>query len=114
MSMFGFRRRKRSSSGTADTFVEATGGGWSDLPETVAADGGSQADFVSRTLERARAYALENEIPVGQEFEFTITDIPAGITSPHEISFGLMMRASEQGLSSVAIFDEKAIFTRLE
>ena len=35
--MFGFRRRKDTpSAGTADTFVEATGGGWSDSPEVVA------------------------------------------------------------------------------
>lgn len=113
--MFGFRRKKDSpSSGTADTFVEATGGGWSDPSNTVAGDGGAQADFVGQTLERARAHALENDIPVGQEFEFTITDIPAGISSPHEIIFGLMMRAGEYGLTSGAIANETAFFTRVE
>lgn len=111
--MFGFRRKKSGPSpGTADSFVEATGGGWSDAPGIVAIDGGAQADFVGQTLERARAYALENDIPVGQEFEFTIADIPVGISSPHEIVFGLMMRAGEQGLSPGVIADEKAFFTR--
>lgn len=113
--MFGFRRRKdKPSAGAADTFVEATGGGWSDSPEVVAGDGGSQADFVGQTLERARAYALENNIPVGQEFGFTITDIPAGISSPHEIIFGLMMRASEYGLIPGTIVNETAFFTLVE
>lgn len=113
--MFGFRRKKeKPKSGTADTFVEATGGGWSDLPETVSSDGGSQADFVGQTLERARAYALENNIPVGEEFEFIITDIPVGVTSPHEIIFGLMMRAGEYGLISRVIANETAFFTRVE
>ena len=112
--MFGFRRRKdRPSAGTADTFVEATGGGWSDSPEVVAGDGGSQADFVGQTLERARAYALENNIPVGQEFEYTIADIPLGISSPHEILFGLMVRAGEQGLRANSVLNETVFFTRL-
>lgn len=112
--MWGFRRKKDKSSGTAGTFVEATGGGWFDAPETIAGDGGAQADFVAQTLERARAYALENNIPVGQEFEFVITDIPTGITSPHEIVFGLMMRASEYGLTPGVIDNETARFTRVK
>jgi hypothetical protein len=112
--MFGFHRKKKPSTGTADTFVEATGGGWFDAPDRVAGDGGSQADFVGVTLERARNYALENDIPVGKEFEFTITEIPLGISSPHDIIFGLMMRAQEYGLSSNAVANETAFFTRLE
>ena len=85
--MFGFRRKKKAAQGgTSNTFVEATGGGWSDSPDRVRGNGGAQADFVGQTLERVRAYALENEIPVGQEFSFTITEIPNGISSPHEIS----------------------------
>lgn len=112
--MFGFRRKKKATSnGTSDTFVEATGGGWSDLPDTIPGNGGTQADFVGQTLERARAYALENDVAVGQEFQFIITDIPTGISSPHEIIFGLMMQAGEYGLSCRGIANEKAHFTRL-
>jgi len=110
--MFGFFRRKKKE--TVETFVEATGGGWFDSPEVVAIDGGSQASFVDQTLERARAHALENKIPIGKEFEFTITDIPAGISGPHEIVFGLMVQAQRYGLTPGAVINEKAFFTRFE
>lgn len=111
--MFGFGRRKKSE-GTADTFVEATGGGWNDAPDVIPADGGKHADYVGEILRRASEYARENDITVGEEFEYTLTGIPRGIVSPHEIMFGLMLRAPEYGLSSGAIFNEMAYFTRLE
>lgn len=106
--------KKKPAAETADTFVEATGGWWTDSPDTIPGDGGSQADFVGRTLQRARDFALENNIPVGEEFEFIITDIPVGISSPHEIIFGLMMRAHEYGLIPGAVANETAYFTRTE
>ena len=113
--MFSFlRKRKETPVGTAATFVEATGGGWSDVPDAIASDGGAQADFVGLTLDRARTYALEHDIPVGKEFEFRITDIPLGISSPHEIVFGLMMRAQDYGLRSGIVTNETALFTRLK
>src|SRR5690606_13474182 len=96
--MFGWLFGKRSSKKTASTFVEATGGGWNDLPATVATDGGSQEGFVKEQLERARLYALENHIAIGESFEFTIDEIPVGLKSPHEIVFGMMMRANDYGL----------------
>jgi hypothetical protein len=112
--MFGLgRKKKRSAEGTTSTFVDATGGGWSDSPEVVSTKGGSQADFVDQTLERAHAYALEHEVPVGSQFEFIITDIPVGISSPHEIIFGLMMEAHRYGLSADAIHNEKISFIRM-
>lgn len=119
--MFGFRRKKKNAR-TASTFVEATGGGWSDIPESVSARGGSQEAFVRLTLERARNYAIANNIPEGSEFEFpvgvnqfelTITDIPVGIKSPHEISFGIIMLAFEYGLSASSVINEKVRFIRL-
>lgn len=112
--MFGFGRRKKKSEGTASTFVEATGGGWTDAPEVMAADGGANADYVGDVLRLARIHAVSHSIPVGEEFEFTIANIPMGITSPHEIVFGLMMRAEEFGLSAGVMFDEKVTFTRIE
>lgn len=117
--MFQFlRRRKRKNTPstectTTNTFVEATGGGWGESPDVVAADGGQQADFVGRVLEEARAFALDNDIPVGGEFEFKISNIPMGIDSPHEIVFGLMMRASEVGLGAGMMRDEYIYFTRV-
>jgi hypothetical protein len=65
-------------------------------------------------LERARQHALEHEIPVGEEFEFTLTNIPNGISSPHEIIFGLMTRASDYDLRPGRMNDETIRFTRLK
>ena len=112
--MFGFGRKKKESSETADTFVEATGGGWGDSPEVVAADGGSQADFVGHVLKQARDYALKENIAVGESFTYKITDIPRGIVGPHDIVFGIMVRASEVGLRAGVVFDEEAQFTRIK
>ena len=39
-----WRRKKAAEAGTASTFVEATGGGWGDLPDSVPSDGGEQFD----------------------------------------------------------------------
>ena len=111
--MFGFGRKKRREEQVAQTFVEATGGGWSDSPETVAMDGGGQRDYVSEMLRRASVYAREN-VEVGEEFAFTITDIPAGIASPHEIVIGLMMQADEYGLQAGVLVNETAHFTRVK
>ncbi len=115
--MVGFGRRKKPQAqpgDTASTFVEATGGGWGDSLDAVAVDGGEQADYVGEMLRRASEYARENGVEIGEEFEYTITDIPCGITSPHEIVFGLMMRAGEYGLCPGPMLNEKAYFTRLE
>jgi len=111
--MFGFGRKKKPK-GTARTFVEATGGGWNDDRDVIPGDGGEHADYVGGVLRRASEYARENDIEIGEEFEFTITDIPAGISSPHEIIFGLMMRAHEYGLRVGAIANETAYFTRMK
>lgn len=114
MTRFGRKRnRMPQDTGTAKTFVEATGGGWGDVPDVVAADGGSQKDFVRQTLEGAHRYAVENNIAVGQRFEYTISDIPKGITGPHEIVFGLMMEAGRYDLMPGAMMDEVIEFTRL-
>lgn len=93
--------------------MEATGGGWPGPPDDLAPDGGSQADFVDITLQSARQYALDNNIPVGKEFTYTITDIPKGITSPYEIIAGLMMQAGRYGLAPGILADETIRFTRL-
>lgn len=116
--MFGFGRKKASREGasqgaTARTFVEATGGGWGETPDVMPADGGSHADYVGDILRRAREHAEDNGVGVGEEFTYTITDIPRGISSPHEIIFGLMMRAPEYGLSADFMHDETAHFTRI-
>jgi hypothetical protein len=108
------RRRKAAKTGTSDTFLEATGGGWSESPEVIATEGGTQADFVDLMLSQARAHALAEDIPVGQEFEFVITNIPNGISSPHEIAFGLMIQAGRFGLEPGTIMNEKVRFTRIE
>lgn len=110
--MFGFGRKKPQ--GTAQTFVEATGGGWRDSPNTVAADGGEHAGYVGEVLHQASEYAHDQGIGVGEEFDYTITNIPRGITSPHEIMFGLMMRAQDYGLSASSMHDEKIRFIREE
>lgn len=114
--MFTFlrrRRKKRAAGGkTASTFVEATGGGWGEAPDVVPVDGGDHADFVGEVLAKARLQVDRDKVPVGATFEYTITDIPVGIDSPHAIVFGLMMRASEQGLVFISIFDETVTFVR--
>lgn len=123
--MFWFGRKKEKSSqidpedrqqqvnpSTADTFVEATGGGWGDPADVIAADGGEQSDYVGLMLVLAREQAIKNDVAVGEDFTFQLVAIPRGIVSPHEIMFGLMMRAGEQGLSCGMMHDEKVIFTR--
>ena len=97
---------------THNTFVAATGGGWGDPPERVAGDGGEQADYVSSQLAKAQAYA-QVHVEVGDTFEFRLTKIPGNITSPHEIAFGIMMRAGEYGLQPGVNVNETFTFTRL-
>lgn len=109
----GQRRNKKVGKGkTANTFVEATGGGWGEAPEVVHADGGDQADFVGEVLAKARLQVDRDGVAVGQQFDFVITDIPVGIDSPHSIVFGLMVRACEEGLLFVSVFDETVTFIR--
>ena len=109
--MFGFGRRRKK--GTAPTFVEATGGGWSDVPLAVPADGGDDRDYVHAMLQEAQLYAVEHGVPVGGSFTFMLTDIPVGIVSPHEIVFGLMMQAGAYGLMCEYVADETASFVRM-
>lgn len=112
--MFGFWRRRKPPRTTADTFIEATEGGWGEVPKRIAIDGGSQADFVRQTLQAARQYAIDNQIQIGETFKYIIKDIPVGISSPHEISFGLMMQAFDFGLSADYMRDEQVKFVRLD
>lgn len=97
--------------GTVDSFVEATGGGWGDPPFTIASDGGSQSDYVERKLEEFRNYAFTQSLRVGESFERTLDDIPVGIHSPHEISFGILMQAGRFGLHVDQMVDETIAFT---
>ncbi|MEO7904629.1 MAG: hypothetical protein ABIR91_02440, partial [Candidatus Saccharimonadales bacterium] len=94
-----------STNPTADTFVEATGGGWGDAHDIIAADGGSQADYVGQQLEKAAKRA--ESMTASERFTYTLTDIPQGISGPHEITFGLMMRAPEYGLRCLSAINEK-------
>ena len=111
--MFGFGRKKKPR-GTASTFVEATGGGWHDAPQVVRVPrSGTEGDYVGEMLRQAHEYAVAYNIPIGEEFEFTITDIPMGIESPHSIIFGLMVRASDYGLSPSVAMNESIRFTRV-
>ena len=115
--MFGLGRRKKkadktSVAGTADTFLEATGGGWNDAPDIIAADGGEYAEFVGQILAGARRYADEH-VEIDGAFIHTISDIPRGIASPHEIMFGVMMRALDYDLRCEGIFNETVHFRRL-
>lgn len=115
--MFGFGRRKKkadetNATGTADTFLEATGGGWDDAPNIIAADGGEYVDFVGQILEDARHYADEH-VEIDGTFIHTISDIPRDIASPHETMFGVMMRALDYDLRCEGIFDETVHFRRL-
>lgn len=109
--MFGFGRKKRQDKDTAETFVEATGGGWSDVPETVPDYGGSSVDYVMNVLVAAREEA--QAVPVGDYFDFTLTDIPRGITSPHEIVFGLMAQSVNYGLQIDYTHNETVRFRRV-
>lgn len=112
--MFNWLKRKlRSSKGTADSFVVATGGSWGEPSDAIAGDGGSQKDFVTEVLEKA-ALQAKKSVKVGERFTFTITDIPRGISGPHEIIFGVMMRAGEYGLFADSILNEQIHFTRTE
>lgn len=104
-------KQRRGSDTTSDTFVEATGGGWGDPPNVVAADGGSQKSYVTQQLELASQEALQLE--VGESFHYILKNIPAGIESPHEIIFGMIMRASEYGLSHGVASNERIRFTRI-
>lgn len=99
-------------SSTSDTFLQATGGGWGDPPETIATDGGSQADYVGDQLAKAQAYAQQH-VKIGESFQFKLTAIPR-VMSPHEISFGMMMRACNYGLESGISMNETFTFTRKE
>lgn len=114
--MFGFGRKRKSKrsqqAATAGTFVEATDGGWSNAPDVVAADGGSQKDFVQQTLDRACHYADSKNVAFGEQFTYTLTDIPKGISSPHEIAFGLMMEAHRYGLAVISVTNEVVNFER--
>lgn len=110
--MWPFRRKKKGSpANTADTFVEATSAGWYDSPDQVAADGGSQRDYVTEQLEAAAEVAKQYQID--EQFEYRLTDIPAGIQSPHEIAFGIMMRAPDYGLMVDTMVDETLYVVRL-
>lgn len=98
--------------GNASTFIEATGGGWGDPPELMADDGGPHADYVNEQLALARAYAQEH-VAIGQPFEFTISNIPRGIATPHDIVFGIMFRAGHYGFWPGAMTNETITLTRL-
>ncbi len=112
--MFGFGRKKKSR-GTASTFAEATGGGWHDAPPLVQVPrSGTEGDYVGKVLRQAHEYAVARNIPIGVEFEFTITNIPMDIESPHGIIFGLMVRASDYGLRPGVATNELIRFTRVE
>lgn len=91
---------------TADTFVEATDGGWSDPAEIISADGGSQRNYVEDQLESARHQALSEGLGVGDTLKYKLTSIPKGISSPHEIVFGIMMQASRYGFRPGVMHDE--------
>ncbi len=82
-----------------DTFVSATGGGWNEAPEVIQADGGEYRDYVAEQLERARQQADKEGLKPGDVLRYRLVDIPRGIVSPHEISFGMMIRASEYGFT---------------
>lgn len=110
--MFGFGRKKKSQTATADTFVKATGGSWNDIPDVVTGDGGEHADYVGEILRKVSEYAIQEGVAVGEEFAYTLTEIPHGITSPHEVIFPLMMRAHEYGLRAGFMHDETAHFVR--
>lgn len=114
--LFGRKRKKREAAkdpATVDTFREATGGGWGEPADVIPGDGGAHADYVGRMLERAREQALASGVAVGQSFEFTLTEIPRGISDPNEIVFGLIMRAREAGLSPGVMKNETIKFTRI-
>ena len=109
--MLGFGKKRRKAA--ASTFVEATGGGWGDAPLMIPADGGDSRDYVHAMLQEAHLYAVEHGVAIGASFEFTLTNIPMGIVSPHEIMFGLMMQAGGYGLMCEYMADETASFVRL-
>lgn len=102
------------NSEVSDTFVEATGGGWRDLPETVPADGGNQADYVESQLKKATIEAYERGLVTGDSFRYRLTDIPKDISSPHEIAFGMMLQASKYGMIAGAMRDEEIHLTLFE
>lgn len=112
--MFGFGRKKEEpeSTGTADTFVEAIGGGWGDPPRIIPADGGEYADYVGGVLEGASEYAHDQEVGIGEEFDYLITNIPRGISNPLEIMAGLLKRAPDYGLSVDFMRNETIRFIR--
>jgi hypothetical protein len=112
--MFGFFKKKKPKPDVADRFFKEADGGWPDLPDEVAADGGSQADFVKATLEHVLEYAKDNDIAIGETFEFTIRDIPVGISNSLEIILGLTMQADKYGLLLSRIVDETATFTLVD
>lgn len=95
----------------AETFVEATGGGWDDVPNRVAPDGGDFASYVAQQLRAAQMYAQAN-VAVGEWFDFTITNIPA-VISPHEIVSGMIMQADTYGLGCGSAMNERFSFKRL-
>lgn len=108
LSLFGLRRRSKVN----DTFVQATGGGW-DGPHC-SMEIGCDADiisFVRRSLEQAREYADRTGLDVGEEFSFTLTDIPSGLSGPHNAVATLAMRASLYGLKFMGRRDEVVRFS---
>ena len=99
-----------NDSGSAQTFAEATGGGWGEPPNVVATDGGSQAAYVKQQLELAAEQA--QSMAVGEEFTFLLTDIPRSISSPHEIVAGLIVQSYDYGLEFSSVVDEEVRFRR--
>lgn len=101
------KQSQQNTSHAADTFVEATGGGWDEMPDKVS----NQDDYVRGLLEQARDQALRSGVKVGEEFDFTITNIP-GITHPNEVIFPIVLLQSDYGLMMVYSADETVRFKR--
>lgn len=108
-----YKARRAIGEGTAKTFVEATGGGWGNPPDVVPVEGGPETDFALQTLRLAHEYAVKNDIPIGGEFDYVITNIPQGISSPHTIMFSVMLYADQFGLHPESFVDEKVHFVHI-
>ena len=72
-------------------------------------------DILARQiLKRARQYALDRNIPLGEEFWYDVEEpIPGGVAGSCKVSRCLMEQAFEYGLTSSAVLSSRVAFIRL-
>ena len=108
-------KRNGIKSKIASTFRKATGGGWGNSPESVSTKDNPYNDYVDEILKKMKEYSDEiySEQGCDSELEYTLDEIPMGITHPNEIVLPLFLKAGEYGLRVTFVCNENIRFTRI-